>query len=183
MQSFVIMPVLGLNNGMVPIIAYNYGAKNKERIMKTMKLSILYSVGIMLVGITAFQLFSEQLLLMFSASEDMMAIGVPALKIISLSFLMAGVCIVMISFFQALGSSMRSLIVSASRQLAVLLPAAYLLSLSGSLDAVWWSFPIAEVVSFIICIIFMKQVYNQKVKPLGEMVYQREIPGLDLKGT
>lgn len=183
MQSFVIMPVLGLNNGMVPIIAYNYGAKNKERIMKTMKLSILYSVGIMLVGITAFQLFSEQLLLMFSASEDMMAIGIPALKIISLSFLMAGVCIVMISFFQALGSGMKSLIVSASRQLAVLLPAAYLLSLSGSLDAVWWSFPIAEVVSFIICIIFMKQVYNQKVKPLGDMVYRQEIPGLDLKGT
>ena len=175
MQSFVFMPVIGLNNGMVPIIAYNYGAKNKERIMKTIKLSILYSVGIMLVGVMAFQFLTENLLYMFSASENMMAIGIPALRIISLSFLLAGVCIVLISVFQALGNSMKSLIVSASRQLAVLLPVAYLLALSESLDAIWWAFPIAEVVSFILCIIFMKQVYDQTIKKLDHTVLRREM--------
>ncbi len=162
LQSFVFMPVIGLNNGMVPIIAYNYGARNRERVTKTIKWSIFYAVAIMLVGLAIFQLMPEKLLLMFNASDDMLAIGIPALQTISFSFLFAGFCIVMISSFQALGNGLLSLIVSVVRQLVVLLPVAYLLSLTGSLDAVWWSFPIAEFVAFILSAFFMKYVLNKE---------------------
>ncbi|AFA47322.1 MATE family efflux transporter [Acetobacterium woodii] len=168
LQSFVFMPVIGLNNGMVPIIAYNYGARNKDRVTKTIKWSIFYAVTIMLIGLAIFQLMPEKLLLMFNASDDMLAIGIPALRTISFSFLFAGFCIVMISSFQALGNGLLSLIISVVRQLVVLLPVAYLLSLSGSLDAVWWSFPIAELAAFILSALFMKYLLNKETAKFKE---------------
>lgn len=147
LQSFIFMPVFGLNNGMVPIIAYNYGAGKKDRLIKTLKLSIIYAVGLMLLGVIIFQLFPAPLFALFDASETMLAIGIPALRIISLSFIFAGFCIVCGSLFQALGNGVYSMVVSIARQLLVLLPVAYLLSLSGKVEAVWWAFPIAEIVS------------------------------------
>lgn len=166
LQSFVFMPVFGLNNGMVPILSYNFGARKKDRMIETIKWSIIYAVCIMLIGFSIFQFFPEKILLMFNASEEMRAIGIPALRRISLSFLFAGYCIVIMSVSQALGNGMISLIVSIVRQLVVLLPAAYLLSLSGSINLVWWSFPIAEISALILCIIFMKYIYDKKIKSL-----------------
>ena len=134
LQSFIFMPVFGINNGMVPIVSYNYGARNKDRLMQTVKTSIIYAIGIMLIGLAIFQLMPKQLLGLFNASEEMISIGIPALRIISLSFIFAGYCIVVGSMFQALGNGIMSLIVSIGRQLVVLLPAAYLLSKSGNLN-------------------------------------------------
>lgn len=136
LQSFVFMPIFGLNNGMVPIVAYNFGARNKERLTRTVKLSMVYAVCLMAAGFLVFQIFPAQLFAMFDASETMLAIGVPALRIISLSFVLAGVGIVSGSVFQALGNGVYSLIVSVARQLLVLLPVAFLLSLTGNLNAV-----------------------------------------------
>lgn len=155
LQSFVFMPVFGLNNGMVPIIAYNYGAGNLQRIYKTIRLGIIYAVSIMLVGLLVMELFPAELLLMFEAQENMLAIGVPALRIISTSFVFAGFCIVCISVFQALGKSMYSLMISVVRQLIVLVPCAFLLSLSGVLDLVWLAFPIAEIAAVAVSIILL----------------------------
>lgn len=167
LQSFIFMPVFGLNNGMIPIIAYNYGAKNKKRIMQAVKLSILIAVSIMLLGLTIFQIFPEALLQnLFDASETMLAIGVPALRIISISFLFAGYCIVASSVFQALGNGIYSLIVSVSRQLLVILPVAYTFAKLFGLHQVWWSIPIAEIVSVILCTILLRRIYKKKVKPL-----------------
>lgn len=166
LQSFVFMPLFGLNNGMVPIIAYNYGAKKPARMMKTLKLSIHYAVSIMFVGFLVFELFPGQLLSLFSASDKMLAIGIPALRIIGIHFLVAGFSVVSSSMFQALSHGFYSLWVSLVRQLIVLLPVAYLLSLTGNLDNVWWSFPIAEVVSATMCAIFLKMTYNKNIKPL-----------------
>ncbi len=168
LQSFVFMPVFGLNNGMVPIVAYNYGAKRPDRITKTLRLSICYAVGIMFVGFLIFQIFPDRLLMIFNASEHMMAIGEPALRIISLHFLIAGVSVVCSSLFQALSHGVLSLIVSVARQLVVLLPAAFLLSRTGSLDAVWWAFPIAEVASLLLCVVFLRRVYRSQIRPLGQ---------------
>ena len=147
LQSFVFMPIFGLNNGMVPIIGYNYGARRPERVNATIKLAMLYATGIMLVGFAVFQLVPGALLGFFDASADMLAIGRPALRIISLSFIFAGVCVICSSTCQALGFGMYSLYISVTRQLVVLVPAAYLLSLTGALDNVWLSFPIAEIIS------------------------------------
>lgn len=169
LQSFIFMPVFGLNNGLVPIVAYNYGAKKPDRIMKTIRLGIYYAVGIMLLGLIAFQVAAAPLLRIFNASEDMLSIGVPALRIISLSFLGAGFGIVCSSVFQALGHGMLSLITSVIRQLVVILPAAFILSKIGGLSAVWWSFPIAEIVSVIFCAAFLKKVYEHEIKPLYEL--------------
>ncbi|MDR0524488.1 MAG: MATE family efflux transporter [Spirochaetaceae bacterium] len=166
LQSFLFMPVFGLNNAMVPIIAFNYGARNKNRITKTIKLSMLYAGGIMLFGLLLFQLFPDKMLLLFSAGENMLAIGVPAMRIISLIFVFAGFCIIGLSVFQAMGSGTESLVISTCRQLVILLPAAWLLSFLGDVNAVWWSFPIAEVVSLTLCVIFLKRLYNQKIKSL-----------------
>lgn len=166
LQSFVFMPVFGLNNGMVPIVAYNYGARKPERIMKTMRLSIIYAVAIMVVGFAVFQLVPEALLAIFDASEEMAEIGVPALRIISFSFLGAGFGIVSSSVFQALGHGMLSLIVSVLRQLIVILPAAWILARVGGLHMVWWAFPIAEIFSALVCFIFVKRVYRKEIKPL-----------------
>ena len=148
LQSFVFMPVFGLNNGMVPIIAYNYGAQKPERIVKTIKLSVMYAVGIMLLGLLAFQLIPDVFLGMFMAEDsgsDMLTIGVPALRIISISFLLAGFSVVCSSVFQALGHGVLSLAVSVIRQLVVLLPVAFVLSRVRGVDAVWWAYPIAEL--------------------------------------
>ena len=163
LQSFIFMPVFGLNNGMIPIIAYNYGAKKKDRIYKTMKLSAITAISYMLVGLAAFQLFPATLLSLFNAGEEMLEIGKWALRIISISFVMAGFSIVSISTCQALGKSFYSLIVSVVRQLVVLIPAAYLLALSDKVNLVWWAFPIAELVGCTCCIIFVKSVLKRNV--------------------
>lgn len=161
LQSFVFMPVFGLNNGMVPIIAYNYGAGRPERIKKTIKLGMVSASVMMLVGIAIFQLMPEQLLLLFDASEDMLAIGVPALRIISIHFIFAGICIICSSSCQAFGYGVYSLAISFARQLLVLLPVAWLLSLSGVLQYVWFAFPIAECVSISICIPLLLRVLKK----------------------
>lgn len=166
LQSFIFMPVFGINNGMVPIIAYNYGARNKDRLMKTVKISIMYGISIMLIGLVIFQVFPKELLSLFNASDKMISIGVPALRTISISFLFAGYCIVVSSMFQALGNGVMSMIVSLVRQLIVLLPVAYLLSKSGNLNMVWWAYPIAEIASVCLSLIGFKYVYKKEVLPL-----------------
>lgn len=163
LQSFAFMPIYGLNNGMVPIIAYNYGARNKKRVIKTMKLSIIYAVAFMTLGFIIIQLFPSKLLSLFNPSEEMLRIGIPALRIISLSYSLAGFGIVCDSIYMAFGNGMLSLIVGIARQLLVLLPAAYILSLFGDVQLIWWSYFIAEVVSTIFSAIFLKYIYNQKV--------------------
>lgn len=163
-QSFVFMPVFGLNNGMVPIIAYNYGAEKKERLTETIKLSIFYALGIMVIGLVLIQIFPGQLLSLFNASEDMLSIGVPALRIISLSYIFAGVSIVASSVFQAFGNGLLSLITAILRQLVVLLPAAYVLSLFGNVNLIWWSYPIAEIIAVVLSIIFLKYTYDKRIK-------------------
>ena len=172
LQSFIFMPVFGLNNGMVPIVAYNYGAQKPERITRTVKLAMAYAVGIMAVGFALFQLFPDVFLSLFEAegedAGDLLTIGVPALRIISISFLMAGFCIVSSSVFQALGHGGLSLAVSAIRQLVVLLPAAFLLAQTGSLDAVWWSFPFADLFATASSILFLRWVYKKAVAPMRE---------------
>ena len=166
LQSFIFMPVFGLNNGMVPIIAYNFGAKNKDRMIRTMKLAMMYAVGVMFVGFLVMQIFPAQLFGLFDASADMLTIGIPALRVISISFLFAGFCIIAGSTFQALGNGMLSMIISIARQLVVLLPVAYLLSLTGKLNLIWLSFPIAELVSMALSAFFLYRMYHKVIKPL-----------------
>ena len=166
LQSFIFMPVFGLNNGLVPIAAYNYGARKPERITKAIKLSITYGVCIMLAGFVVFQLFPGALLGIFSASDDMLAIGIPALRIISLSFLFAGYNIIVGSVFQALGNGVYSLIVSLARQLFAILPIAYIFAILFGLHAVWWAIPIAEIVSLITSTILLKRIYRLKIASL-----------------
>lgn len=166
LQSFIFMPVFGLNNGMIPIIAYNYGADNRQRVVQTIRYSIFYAVSIMAVGTLIFQMFPADLLTMFEASDTMLQIGVPALRAISVSFIVAGYCIVCGSVFQALGNGMYSLMVSIARQLFVLLPVAYLLSRLGNVNYVWWSFPIAEMASLIMSTIFLFRIYKKIISLL-----------------
>ena len=153
---------------MVPIIAYNYGAGKKDRVLKTMKLSIFYAVSIMLAGLLIIELFPDVLLGLFDASESMLAIGVPALRIICLSFVFAGFCIVTGSVFQALGNGVYSMIVSITRQLVVLLPVAFLLSRLGNVDYVWWAFPIAELVSVSMTAFFLRRINKNIISHIGE---------------
>ena len=164
LQSFTFMPVFGLNNGMIPIIAYNYGAKNKERMMKTWRLSWIYATAIMALGLAAFEAVPGFLLSFFDASEEMLAMGSVALRIIAVHFPIAAYCIVTGSLFQALGVSVYSMIVSIMRQIVVLIPAAFLLSLLGNVDYVWWSFPIAEIMSALATTFFYKRIYNKVIK-------------------
>lgn len=167
LQSFIFMPVFGLNNGMTPIIAYNYGARKKKRIIDTMKLSIFISVSIMIVGFLIFQFGAEFLLKnLFDASDNMLSIGVPALRIICLSFPVAGFCIIAGSVFQALGNGVYSLLTSVLRQLVVLLPTAYILAALFGLHMVWWSFPIAEIASLTLSAILLRRIYRLQIKPL-----------------
>ena len=175
LQSFIFMPVFGLNNGMVPIVAYNYGARKKDRIIKTIKLSVCYAVSLMLIGLAIFWIFPETLLGFFEASDMMLEIGVPALQTISLSFIFAGFSIITLSVCQALGHGFMGLVVSVVRQLVVLVPVAYLLSRTGVLSAIWWAFPIAEVVAVSLAAIFLRQVYRKEIKPLEETANSKPV--------
>lgn len=168
LQSFVFMPIFGLNNGIVPIVAYNFGARKPKRITAAIRLGIIYAMSIMAIGVVIFQVAPQQLLGIFSASEEMLEIGVPALKTISMHFVVAAASIVFSSVFQALGNGVFSLIMSIMRQLVVLLPSAYILSKIGGLSAIWWSFLIAEAVSLTLSIIFFKHLYEKRIKPLKE---------------
>ena len=168
LQSFVFMPVFGLTNGLVPIVAYNYGARKKERIIHAVKDAALYAFSIMALGLLIFQTMPVQLLRMFKASDSMLAIGVPALRLISISFLGAGVSIVFSSVFQAVGNGVLSLVTSVARQLIVILPVAWLMAREFGLNAVWLSFPIAEAVSLLLSLIFYHHVYQTMIEPLFE---------------
>ena len=165
------MPVFGLNNGMVPIIAYNFGARKPDRIKKTIKLSIMYAVIIMLIGLCLFQFVPDKLLLIFDTGDDDMAailkIGCAALRAISISYLFAGFCIIASSVFQAMGKGFLSLVVSVCRQLVVLIPAAFIIAITThDVNLVWYSFPIAEIASLILCATFMKQIYKNEINTL-----------------
>lgn len=166
LQSFVFMPVFGLNNGTVPIIAYNYGAGKPDRITGTIKLAAVYATTIMLCGFAVFQLMPDKLLMIFSASDMMLSIGIPALRIISISFLFAGCSIVCTSLFQALGHGMLSLWISVFRQLVVLLPVAFIFAKLGGLHTVWFAFPIAEAFAIIFSGVCLVHVYRKEIIPL-----------------
>ena len=170
LQSFIFMPVFGMNNGLVPILAYNYGAGRRDRFVQALKCGIAYAVGIMVVGVVIFQSIPHVLLGFFEASEEMLAIGVPALRTISLCFVMAGFSIICGTSFQALGNAVYSMIISIARQLLVLLPAAYLLSLAGNVDYVWWSFPIAELVSLGMTVFFLIRINRNVIRHIGENI-------------
>lgn len=169
LQSFIFMPIFGLNNGMVPIVAYNYGAQKRGRLLKTVKLSVIYAVGIMMVGVLLFQLIPDKLFLLFDASEQMLKMGVPALRIISVHFPLAGICIVCGTLFQALGNAVYSMINSICRQIVVLLPAAYLLAQLGNVNYVWWSLPIAELMSLTMTIIFLIKINKDIISKIGDV--------------
>lgn len=167
LQSFIFMPIFGLNNGMIPIVAYNYWAGKKERLIKTVKLSVAYAMAVMVIGFLIFQTLPQVLLQWFNASDRMMEIGVPALRIISISFLLAGFCIICGSVFQALGNGVYSMVVSIARQLVVLLPVAFLLSKLGNVNYVWWAFPIAELMSLALSTFFLFRIYHKIIKHIG----------------
>ena len=166
LQSFIFMPIFGMTNGIIPIVAYNFGARNKKRIYQTLKLGAILAMGIMFAGMLVFQFLPKPLLQLFDASEHMLEIGVPALQIISLSFVFAGFCIVSSSVFQALGNGVYSLIMSIGRQLVVILPVAYVLAKTMGLHMVWYSYPIAEIVSVLICIVLLRRILKTKVNTL-----------------
>ena len=164
LQSFIFMPIFGLNNAMVPIISYNFGAKKPDRVKSTIKITIITAVSLMFVGVIAFETIPHVLLSIFNASENMIAIGVPALRIIAIHLCLAGFCIIAGSVCQAIGNPLYSLIVSVCRQLVVLIPAAWLLSKTGILEMVWWAFPIAEVCSLILSSIFLAKTMKRANK-------------------
>ncbi|MEF9916443.1 MAG: MATE family efflux transporter [Lachnospiraceae bacterium] len=166
LQSFVFMPVFGLCNGLIPIVAFNYGAKSQKRITNSLKLGIGMALGIMTIGLVLLQTIPNTLLRMFDASAHMMKIGVPSLRIISLSFLFAGYSIVCSAIFQALGNGMYSLIISAIRQLIIILPIAFLFATFFGLNMVWWSLPIAEVIAALLSTLLLKRIYRLKIKML-----------------
>ncbi len=169
-QSFFFMPVFGMNNAVVPIIAFNYGAEKRSRMISTIKLSIFYAVCFMLTGMLVMNLFPRQIFALFEASETMLEIGVPALKTLSLSYLFAGFCIAGGTVFQALGKGFYSMMVSVVRQLLVLLPVAWLLAQTGVLDAVWWSFPIAELFSLTLTALFLRKIYKDIISKVPDQV-------------
>ena len=168
LQSFVFMPIFGLTNGMIPIVAYNYGARKKKRIYATLKLSICIAVGIMIIGVVYFQLYPKTLLGLFDASEHMLENGVPALRTISWSFIFAGFCIISSSVFQALGNGVYSMLISIARQIVVIIPVAYIFAKVFGLDMVWWSYPIAEIVSVCMCTFFLKKIFKEKLSNLED---------------
>lgn len=170
LNSFVFMPVFGLNNGLVPIIAYNYGAKRKERVIGAIKIGVAISLCIMAAGTALFELFPSQLLSLFAATPNMLAIGVPAMRIIAISFIMAAIGITFDSAFQALNAAMYAAIHAVLRQLVVLLPAAYLLSRLGDVNKVWYAFVIAETAGFIAAFIFMRRAHRRRIDRIGEDV-------------
>ena len=168
LQSIFFMPVFGLNNGITPIIAYNYGARHKKRMIQTIKVSMFIAFCFTFVGFLAYELIPKALLGMFNASDDMLAIGIPALRIIGIHYLIAWFCIIAGTVFQALGKAVFSMIVSIMRQLFVLVPAAYILASIGGLHAVWWSFPIAEIISLIISVFFLMSINRTVIQKIPE---------------
>ena len=166
LQSFFFMPLFGLNNATISIVAFNFGARRKDRITRTLKLALATAMGFMILGLLAFQIIPDLLLGLFNPSDTFLAMGRTALKIISFHFPMAAVCIALGASFQALGNGIYSTITSLCRQLVVLLPAAWLLSMSGVVDRVWWAFPIAEVASMTITLIFFARIYRNKIANL-----------------
>ena len=166
LQSFFFMPVFGINNAAISILAFNYGARKPQRITGTLKVSACSALVIMLLGLAAFQLVPDLLLGIFNPSDEFLVIGRSALRTISLSFPLAAIGIALSASFQALGSGIYSSITSLCRQLVVLLPAAFLLSLSGNVNAVWWSFPIAEVASILLILLLYARIYKKKIRPL-----------------
>ena len=168
LQSIFFMPVFGLNNGITPIIAYNYGAKQRKRMLKTIKLSLIVAFCLTFIGFLSFEAIPQVLLGLFNASEDMLTIGVPALRIIGIHYLIAWFCIIVGTVFQALGKAVFSMIVSIMRQLVVLIPAAYILAKLGGLHAVWWAFPIAEVISLIVTLFFFIKIYRDIISKIPE---------------
>lgn len=168
LQSFFFMPVFGLNNGITPIIAYNYGARQRKRMVKTIKVSLVMAYCLTFIGFVLFESIPQALLGLFNASNDMLKIGVPALRTIGVHYLIAWFCIIVGTVFQALGKAVFSMVVSIMRQLVVLVPAAYLLAKFGGLHMVWWSFPIAEVMSFIVSLTFLIKIWNDIIKDIPE---------------
>ena len=172
LQGFAFLPIIGMNNGMVPIIAYNYGARKPDRILKTIQLAILYAVCIMIVAVAVFQILPGQLLGIFQASDGMLKIGIPALRTMSLCFLVGGFTIVASSVFQALGRGFLSMTISVFRQLLLVLPLAYVFSLTGNLNLVWWAFPVAEVLAGLLAFGYLRRTYRRVIQPLAESHYQ-----------
>lgn len=168
LQSFFFMPVFGLNNGITPIISYNYGARQRKRMVKTIKVSLATAFCLTFIGFVLFESIPQALLGLFNASDDMLKIGVPALRTIGVHYLIAWFCIIAGTVFQALGKAVFSMVVSIMRQLVVLVPAAYLLAKFGGLHMVWWSFPIAEVMSFIVSLTFLIKIWNDIIKDIPE---------------
>ena len=172
LNSFIFMPIFGLNNGVVSIVAYNYGARNRARVTETIRRSVLYASAIMLAGMMIFLLVPHLLLQIFSAGDTLLAVGVPCLRIVALSFSFAGACIALGSSFQALGKSIYSMINSIVRQLVFLIPSAYVLArygvTVGNSDLVWWSYPIAEIASLVLTLFFFRRVYRTLIAPLPE---------------
>ena len=173
LQSFVFMPVFGFNNGMISIISYNYGARKKKRVLRTIKLGLIYAVSMMLLGFVLFQVFPETFLAMFNIDQGIIdSIGIPALQTISISFIFAGFSIICSAVFQAFGFSLFSMFVSIGRQLVTLLPAAYFLALTcnGNVNNVWWAFPIAEVVCVILSLVFYWYIYKKKISTIQDNI-------------
>lgn len=163
LQSFVFMPIFGLTNGVIPIVAYNYGARNRKRIIKTFKLAIAIAISIMVVGVIVFQVMPATLLNLFDASEHMIRIGVPALRTISLSFVFAGYCIISSCMFQALGNGVYSMLMSMARQLFIIIPVAFIFAKLFGLDMVWWSYPIAEIITVVLSTFFLLRIMKRKL--------------------
>ena len=172
LNSFIFMPIFGLNNGVVSIIAYNYGAQHRRRMTETIKRSTIYASCIMLLGMSIFLSIPGTLLKIFDATDTLLAVGVPALRIISLSFCMAGASIALTSAFQALGKSLYSMIISIIRQLVFLVPLAYILARYGAgignNDLVWWSYPIAEIAALTVSLLFFRHMYKTLIAKLPE---------------
>ena len=169
LQSFIFMPVFGFNNGMISIVSYNYGARKKKRVIRTVKLGLFYAVSFMLFGFVLFQVFPEAFLSMFNLNDEaIQTVGIPALRTISISFIFAGFSIICSAVFQAFGYSLFSMFVSIGRQLVTLLPVAYLLSLTGDVNNVWWSYPVAEIVCVALSIVFYLYIYKKKIKTIPD---------------
>lgn len=178
LQSFVLMPIFGLTNGMLPIIAYNFGAKEKKRIIETIKLAAFYAVGIMLLGLLVFQVCAPSLLKAFEPDDttgDFINIGTMALRIISIGFPISAFTLVVSSFFQAIGKGVLSLVMSLSRQLIFLLPIALVLSITGGLTSIWWAFPVTELIGIVLAVLLLKNTYKQTIQPLSNQTECKEV--------
>jgi putative MATE family efflux protein len=163
LQSFVFMPIFGLASGSLPIMAYNYGARNKKRLVDTLKAALLFATVIMFAGMIIFQLMPDKLMLLFNASQHMSSIGIPALRIISSCFVLAGFGIMLSNFYQALGKGIYSLVISVCRQILVILPAAYILSQLFGLEGVWWAYPMSEGTGFAISVLLAFRIFKKEI--------------------